>query len=792
MIELAQRDSQEIEESNYSSIESSLKKDKLQSLFSTFLVDRRNLTLRQECVEMIYWIWKKVRWEHKNQILESCFNVLPLIPSYGISVDEFMALLSYFVHRIGIACKEDSPQRDSLIATRTNCVSTIIEVFKVQNRALLNHPNSHIYESLNNYIQVSGYYLESDPCLACNFPEPPFTETTLESIKSEIKYTDSSMTIRFVQRFTLQSLTLNISDLRQAKMVRSIEFYYNNKTVGDINDLKNKHSLWKLVGSRTLSKAQTHLVFTFDTPIDATNFMITFSSFYENATATERLTCPRCNRVVSDRHGICRNCHENAFQCRHCRNINYENLHGFLCIDCGYCSYGKFILTFMSKASYAVDLIETESDEKKCLNLIEKDSKAARLCVQQLQALKRPLEQALSGFVNKKDKDLASGDKIATLSEIYTRECRALSEGLSKLIKTLSAARKELLRYSYEIKRISKRDIQDISGESRGAYTCYGCLFAFAQRTLQLLGDISRDDFNRSFLVSHNCVEEILDLNLRRGGIQGTEQAIEVLCSLVEDNREGTNRLHSVLKKKINFFHENLYSLDVSNIGPEVTLLTRLALVEDTYWEERLKIVFELFFLSIEKGSSNPLVLDKIILPSLSVIVQLCTPIEPKSGEKSSENLNFQIPHQEKAPPISYHEWKSSPRTESPQIITELTVTESSNAPNGHLTPPHHHQTSTPTFKEWVDKMGLISESDSQIDQTQNLARKYFNKWRANIKKRRKNSVPQTSPIKSLFDSNWVTRLLLNPVSQPIRHQTVKLIRFFFILFLFLFSFFFF
>ena len=43
------------------------------------------------------------------------------------------------------------------------------------------------------------------------------------------------------------------------------------------------------------------------------------------AAAAEVLHCPRCSRLVTDVHGVCAYCRENAFQCRSCRNIDYEH-----------------------------------------------------------------------------------------------------------------------------------------------------------------------------------------------------------------------------------------------------------------------------------------------------------------------------------------------------------------------------------------------------------------------------------------------------------------------------------
>lgn len=41
-------------------------------------------------------------------------------------------------------------------------------------------------------------------------------------------------------------------------------------------------------------------------------------------------------------------------------DINYENLHAFLCNECGYCKYGKFEYSLAVKPSYAADKIESE------------------------------------------------------------------------------------------------------------------------------------------------------------------------------------------------------------------------------------------------------------------------------------------------------------------------------------------------------------------------------------------------------------------------------------------------
>jgi hypothetical protein len=60
-----------------------------------------------------------------------------------------------------------------------------------------------------------------------------------------------------------------------------------------------------------------------------------------DARARETPRCPRCTRHVTDRHGVCAQCHENVHQCRRCRNINYEHTDAFLCNECGHSRFAR-------------------------------------------------------------------------------------------------------------------------------------------------------------------------------------------------------------------------------------------------------------------------------------------------------------------------------------------------------------------------------------------------------------------------------------------------------------------
>jgi len=93
-------------------------------------------------------------------------------------------------------------------------------------------------------------------------------------------------------------------------------------------------------------------------------------------------------------------------------------------------------------------------------------------------------------------------------------------------------------------------------------------------------------------MTSLNVVEEIVNFNLRRGGMSGLQKSIDVLCDLVKNNKEANQQVDRLVKRKLDFFQDAYFSIDVNNmIGPEVSLLTKFCLIEDLLWEERLKTV---------------------------------------------------------------------------------------------------------------------------------------------------------------------------------------------------------
>ena len=67
-----------------------------------------------------------------------------------------------------------------------------------------------------------------------------------------------------------------------SRIFKTINIYYNNRTVQAVVELKNKPTMWHLAKKITLTSGQTDLKIEFPLPIVACNIMIEYSDFYEN------------------------------------------------------------------------------------------------------------------------------------------------------------------------------------------------------------------------------------------------------------------------------------------------------------------------------------------------------------------------------------------------------------------------------------------------------------------------------------------------------------------------------
>lgn len=64
----------------------------------------------------------------------------------------------------------------------------------------------------------------------------------------DTRYTTTQQVVKLIGSHTISKVTVKIGDLKRTKMVRTINLYYNNRTVQAIVELKNKYGLFGLGG----------------------------------------------------------------------------------------------------------------------------------------------------------------------------------------------------------------------------------------------------------------------------------------------------------------------------------------------------------------------------------------------------------------------------------------------------------------------------------------------------------------------------------------------------------------
>jgi len=529
-----------------------------------------------------------------------------------------------------------------------------VAVLHAQNQLLARHPNANLYVNLAQFVELDGYYLESEPCLVCNNPEVPMATIKLSSIKVDSKFTTTTQIVKLVGSHTISRITLRIGDLKRTKMVRTINVYYNNRSVQAVVELKNKPAMWHKAKKITLAQGQTEVKMEFPLPIVACNLMIEYADFYENIQASsETLQCPRCSASVPANPGICANCGENVFQCHKCRAINYDEKDPFLCHACGFCKYAKFDYTLTGRPCCAVDPIENDDDRKKTVATINTLLEKADRVYKTLISNKPTLEMLLVKISEHRlDRGLEDGIQVSgntqvnraiqLLAQRYCGECKTSFEELSKIIQRVLACRRELVAYDRNQRgqstlqsSCSTSSTSDVTKDETiisPIGRCYGCASAATEHCLTLLRALATNSVARDVLCKQGLIQELVENNLRKGTVQMQEEVRQLLCLVTRDNAQSTKEICSLLSNRITLtLRGRVATSDLSvAVRHEMALLAALVQKEDSCWEQKLRCIMQLF-LTACKESKSPVVMESIILPCLKILQSLIKPDQPVS-----------------------------------------------------------------------------------------------------------------------------------------------------------------
>ncbi|WVZ04560.1 hypothetical protein V8G54_017906 [Vigna mungo] len=766
----------------------------LKQFIDCFLLEWNSISVRAEAKLVLYGVWHHAKPIFKETILSALLQKVKFLPMYGQNIVEYTELVTWL---LGRSPDSSSKHRISDLVDRcltSDVIRCIFETLHSQNELLANHPNSRIYNTLSGLVEFDGYYLESEPCVACSTPEVPYSKMKLDSLKSETKFTDNRIIVKCTGSYTIQTVIMNVHDARKSKSVKVLNLYYNNRPVTDLSELKNNWSLWKRAKSCHLAFNQTELKVEFPIPITACNFMIELDSFYENlqALSLEPLQCPRCSRPVTDKHGICSNCHENAYQCRQCRNINYENLDSFLCNECGYSKYGRFEFNFMAKPSFTFDNMENDEDMKKGLAAIESESENAHRRYQQLLGFKKPLLKIVSSIgdseIDSQQKDSVQqmmvslpgpsckiNRKIALLGVLYGEKCKAAFDSVSKSVQTLQGLRKVLMNYLHQ--KHSDASVASRFVVSRSPNNCYGCATTFVTQCLELLQVLARHPNSKKQLVSSGILSELFENNIHQGSKAARVQARIVLCSLSEGDVNAVTELNSLIQKKVLYCLEHHRSMDIAvTTREELLLLSEVCSLADEFWESRLRVVFQLLFSSIKLGAKHPAISEHVILPCLRIISQACTPPKPETPDKeqglgkspaNTKDETIQtvsvtgavtVSGTKAFPDSSERNWDATPKTRDIQLLS------------------YSEWEKGASYLDFVRRQYKVSQAVKGTGQRSRpqrhdyLALKYALRWKRRAGKAAKSDL-------SVFElGSWVKELVLSACSQSIRSEMCTLI----------------
>lgn len=577
-----------------------------------FLLETNTTSIRWQAHALVYALYENGSAWQKERLLKSMWDLWPLLPIYGRRTAQFVDLLGYLTLNTKLV-------NDKL----PEYMAMAVAVLRQQNERLHRHPNAPIYTALGQVLELDGFYLESEPCLVCNNPEVAMSNIKLSSIKIDSKFTTTTTIVKLAQSHTISKIVLRIADLKRTKMVRTINIYYNNRTVQAVVELKNRPSMWHKARKVTLQSGQTDVKIEFLLPITACNLMIEYADFYETVTgSSENVQCPRCSAAVPANPGVCSNCGENVFQCHKCRAINYDEKDPFLCHACGFCKYAKFDYSICGRACCAVDPIESAEDRGKTTQSIHVSLEKADRVYRTLQANKQILEfmvQKVSEHDRTGDDSSVSSSAPVSTSQVnkviqllaqkYCVESKSSFEELSKIIQKVQACRRELVAYDRSEMDLPITPSADtpttIESGSRNVAVvahnrCYGCALASTEQCLTLLRAMASNVDCRIGLCKQGLVDELAQNNLRRGTSQIQEEVRNLLCLLTRDLPDATNELCKLIQTRVTLALSDFVpfaNIDAA-VRHEMALLQTLMLHYDSCWEDKLKVVLEIFLLA--------------------------------------------------------------------------------------------------------------------------------------------------------------------------------------------------
>jgi hypothetical protein len=437
-------------------------------------------------------------------IAAALFEHVPIAAPYGAAGAQLAALACAALRRFGSSGDGSNAGADASAArdAAARMLPALAAALCAAASGAQRHPLRSLYESLRGLVPLEaaggptgappaggtpgggGYWLEATPPPG-GYPsqtpsQRPRTATfKLEALRREGKFSEREGLARLGSPALVAGFTLNIAEPRPARCAARVSLYATDAR-GDLAALRAlPPSAWRRCGSVTLAPGARFLRCAFREAVPAAAVRLRFEALHASlgAASAETLSCPRCSRPVPGAHGVCGGCRENAWQCRACRNICYEHLHGFLCNECGACRHGRFewalecvvgddvigtsggggdvgasAAVALAPAAVAV-AVRSEADARAAAAGAEADAAACARAVDALAQLAPAVARAAAAARgdtectesgNGSSDASASASATAALTSLYDGRCRAAAGELARVVRGAGRARAAL------------------------------------------------------------------------------------------------------------------------------------------------------------------------------------------------------------------------------------------------------------------------------------------------------------------------------------------------------------
>ena len=241
-----------------------------------------------------------------------------------------------------------------------------------------------------------------------------FRRQKLDAGRAELCCTERAVVAKLHTRSSVKTIFVGLHNPSRSRQVRRLAVYRATAPV-PVSRLRVDRSTWQRVASVELAPGATEAAVELPSPLTFSACVVEFIGFHANlhAKSQEMLQCPRCSRPVTDRHGVCDHCRENAHQCRHCRNINYEHLDAFICNECGHSRHARVEISIAAKPAGSYPRVLTEEDAARAVSDLETESASAARARATVNSLRNQLRKMLESAPGEDGDESAAAESVS-------------------------------------------------------------------------------------------------------------------------------------------------------------------------------------------------------------------------------------------------------------------------------------------------------------------------------------------------------------------------------------------